>query len=532
MKDTGFKIKDTGGRMQGDRIIRFESSIVISLYPILICLLFFLLIGNTLNAQYSNNWCFGDSAGINFNNIPPTTFTSAVKSRGSCASISDSLGNLLFYTSYDPTPILTGQNPSKNGNVYDVFGNIMQNGDSIVMEAWYQEALIISPTFDSNIFYIFSVGVGLQEGLFYSIVDISQNGGLGAVTQKNIQLLNLKSVDCISAIKHGNGRDWWVFFKTYGSVANNIFYKFLITPSGISGPFIQSIGTPSTASIIHMCINKEGNQMAILNYVGMIELVDFDRCSGQFSNYKLIKPNVTTPPVPGVWSGAFSPDGTKLYVATSYDDSYLWQFNLLDSLPQNTVDTLANFNFSIPAGGALKLAPDNKIYWSCAWNDGVTFNYPYPDTTYNMYNMNLSVINSPDSLGAACNFQPYSFYLGGKRTYWGLPNNPNYELGPLTGSLCDTLTVGLNEIANYKNNITVYYDALWQIAFVNAKGLKGKNYTLQLFNLNGQLILQEQGKLNSEYFTKDLNLLANSNGLYIVRLITEKEVLTTKFVKE
>jgi hypothetical protein len=281
-----------------------------------------------------------------------------------------------------------------------------------------------------------------------------------------------------------------------------------------------------------MCINKEGNQMAILNYVGMIELVDFDRCSGQFSNYKLIKPNVTTPPVPGVWSGAFSPDGTKLYVATSYDDSYLWQFNLLDSLPQNTVDTLANFNFSIPAGGALKLAPDNKIYWSCAWNDGVTFNYPYPDTTYNMYNMNLSVINSPDSLGAACNFQPYSFYLGGKRTYWGLPNNPNYELGPLTGSLCDTLTVGLNEIANYKNNITVYYDALWQIAFVNAKGLKGKNYTLQLFNLNGQLILQEQGKLNSEYFTKDLNLLANSNGLYIVRLITEKEVLTTKFVKE
>jgi hypothetical protein len=146
--------------------------------------------------------------------------------------------------------------------------------------------------------------------------------------------------------------------------------------------------------------------------------------------------------------------------------------------------------------------------------------------------MNLSVINSPDSLGAACNFQPYSFYLGGKRTYWGLPNNPNYELGPLTGSLCDTLTVGLNEIANYKNNITVYYDALWQIAFVNAKGLKGKNYTLQLFNLNGQLILQEQGKLNSEYFTKDLNLLANSNGLYIVRLITEKEVLTTKFVKE
>jgi hypothetical protein len=70
------------------------------------------------------------------------------------------------------------------------------------------------------------------------------------------------------------------------------------------------------------------------------------------------------------------------------------------------------------------------------------------------------------------------------------------------------------------------------MAFVNAKGLKGKNYTFQLYNLNSQLILQEQGKLNSEYFTKDLSLVGNASGIYLVRLITEKEVLTSKFVKE
>lgn len=60
-------------------------------------------------------------------------------------------------------------------------------------------------------------------------------------------------------------------------------------------------------------------------------------------------------------------------------------------------------------------------------------------------NENLGVINLPDSPGLACNFQPWSFYLGGKRTYWGLPNNPDYELGPVTGSICDTLT-GINYI--------------------------------------------------------------------------------------
>jgi hypothetical protein len=480
-------------------------------------------------SQRNNIWVFGDSALIDFNGTTPTTGHSVIKSRGTSASICDHNGNLQFSTSYDTDVLVAGV---AGGEVYDNANNLMQNGDNLKYGGWYQEAIIIPNPSDTNKYYIFHIGVTNYYGLYYSEVDLTLNGGLGAVTQKNVQLLNLHSITCINAVRHGNGRDWWLFFKTYGSIANNDIYCFLVSPNGISVPVIQSIGVPTTAGLVQMVFNNQANQMAILNYVGMIELVDFDRCSGQFSNYKLLIPNVTVAPVPGVWSGAFSPDGTKLYVATSYDDSYLWQFNLLDSLPQNTVDTLANFNFSIPAGGALKLAPDNKIYWSCAWNDGVTFNYPYPDTTYNMFNMNLSVINSPDSLGAACDFQPYSFYLGGNRTYWGLPNNPNYELGPLTGSICDTLTVGLTEIANYKNNITVYYDADWQIAFLNAKGLKGKNYNLQLYNLNGQLLLHEKGKLTSNYFTEDLNLLGYSKGLYIVRLITEKEVLTAKFVVE
>ncbi len=494
-------------------------------------LLAFSILSNISYAQFSNNWCFGDSSGINFNSYPPTTFTSAVKSRGSCASISDSLGDLLFYYSYDPTAVLTGQNPFNGGEVFTSGHQLMQNGDLLVSGAWYQEGIILPNPQDPNKYYLFNIGVTGNYGLYYSEIDLALNGGLGAVTQKNVQLKNTKSIECITAVKHGNGRDWWVFYKDR-NISNNNFYLYLIDPYGISNPIVQSIGNNTNNNLIRMVFNQQANQLALINYGGMIELFDFDRCSGQFSNHKLIKPNVTVAPVPGVWSGAFSLDGTKLYVATSYDDSYLWQFNLLDSLPQNTVDTLVNFNFSIPAGGALKLAADNKIYWSCAWNDGVTFNYPYPDTSYNVYNTYLSVINSPDSLGAACDFQPYSFYLGGGRTYWGLPNNPNYELGPLVGSICDTLTVGIAEIANYKNNITVYYDVGWQMAFINAKGLKGKNYTFQLYNLNGQLILQEQGKLNSEYFTKDLSLVSNASGIYLVRLITEKEVLTTKFVKQ
>ena len=43
-------------------------------------------------------WCFGDSAGIDFRNISsPSIFGSGMNSKGSCATVSDSLGNLIFY---------------------------------------------------------------------------------------------------------------------------------------------------------------------------------------------------------------------------------------------------------------------------------------------------------------------------------------------------------------------------------------------------------------------------------------------------
>jgi hypothetical protein len=49
--------------------------------------------------------------------------------------------------------------------------------------------------------------------------------------------------------------------------------------------------------------------------------------------------------------------------------------------------------------------------------------------------------------------------------------------------------------------------------------------------MNGQLIQQQQGFLDSEYYTNNLSLVGVADGLYVVRLKTDKEVLTGKFVK-
>jgi len=51
----------------------------------------------TSNAQFTDRyWTFGDSAGINFKNLAnPVPGASILRARGTCASICDSLGDLL-----------------------------------------------------------------------------------------------------------------------------------------------------------------------------------------------------------------------------------------------------------------------------------------------------------------------------------------------------------------------------------------------------------------------------------------------------
>ena len=62
-------------------------------------IVFFLAMSFYATAQNRNSvWCFGDSAGIDFSNINnPVPYYSAMRGRGSCVSIADDSGNLLFY---------------------------------------------------------------------------------------------------------------------------------------------------------------------------------------------------------------------------------------------------------------------------------------------------------------------------------------------------------------------------------------------------------------------------------------------------
>ena len=118
-----------------------------------------------------NIWYFGNFAGIDFNSGAPVALTNgALATDEGCSSISDDMGNLLFYT--DGISVWN-RNHVRIPNGFGLMGDPSST----------QSAIIISKPGSNNIYYIFTtLGFGEPDGLRYSIVDMTLQGGLGDIT--------------------------------------------------------------------------------------------------------------------------------------------------------------------------------------------------------------------------------------------------------------------------------------------------------------------------------------------------------------
>jgi hypothetical protein len=507
-------------------------------YQIYFFLLLFILQSKSVEGQYNGNyWCFGDSAFIDWS-IPqnPTTGSAAFYWRNGSSTIGDSSGLLLY------TGLLNNIAPTKS-NVWNRFHKSITDTNIIFGNLWYHSSLFIPDPGNDSIIYLFTTGVTNDPyGFYYSRINYKANNDSGVVIQKNVQLNNFPAVDGLMAVKHGNGRDWWVIFQRWyepsGAISSDTFYVYLLTPSGLLGPFNQSIGSPHSTNLGHLVFSNEGNTFANISIRGLIELYHFDRCTGLITSTTPIEQEPLTSPYTH-WYGscAFSPDDSKLYVLEGMrnnDTAYLWQFDLNAS--NIAASKLVIDSFPDPLVGVyqLKLAPDNKIYLSAFDRN---FGWPYPDTStaYTTINNNLSVINYPDSLGIACNFQPFSFNLGTGRTYFGLPNNPDYELGAWVGSPCDTLSVGLSPNPSPEAKgawMQAWYNSEWNMIHVNASKLKGRKGSLRLFDVEGRVVYERKvDVIAGGYFTGEIAMNGIASGVYIVSLVTEKDKVQGKVLK-
>jgi hypothetical protein len=323
----------------------------------------------------------------------------------------------------------------------------------------------------------------------------------------------------MQAVRHANGRDWWLLL--HSGAGNNIFYKFFVDTNGIQGPFTDTIGSVlgNALGVGQMIFSPKGDKLICVDASGVIDLFDFDRCTGQISNYVELG-NAPYNSLSGPYGCSFSPNNKVLYVSNPNTPDTLFQFDLtagnikasrqiiwINSVPQTEL-------------GQHKLASDGKIYIALA-------NYSFPNYIFDSTNMNLCVINNPDSLGLPCNFVPYNIPLGGARCFLGLPNNPNYNLGSLTGSPCDTLTVGINEVKKEDSWVRVYPNPATNSLTLNSQ-LSILNSQLLITDVFGRTVYHQS--ITNSQTTIDISQL--SNGVYFYQLSGGKETFRGKFVKE
>src|SRR5690606_9816983 len=145
--------------------------------------------------------------------------------------------------------------------VWNALHQVMPNGTGLNSDISLSttDAAVIVPLPGSNhVYYIFTVGsTGGQPlatgfgGVAYSIVDMSLQGGLGDVTQKNIIIHpSPLSTEKLCATNHANGMDYWIMTHDDG---NNQFRAFLLTASGVQpNPVISKVGTNYTGGVGHL----------------------------------------------------------------------------------------------------------------------------------------------------------------------------------------------------------------------------------------------------------------------------------------
>lgn len=374
--------------------------------------------------------------------------------------------------------------------------------------------MIIPDPGQSNIYHLFHCTLDDPPGnlttrfLYRSIIDMNASGGLGAVITKNQVVLNDSlNGGRITACKHANGRDWWIMVH---KVNTNIYLKFLLTPFGLLGPFIQSIGSIRYNDLGQAAFSFTGEYFAWYSVVDDLDIFHFNRCTGLLSNPVHVAINDSSTAA-GV---AFSPNSQYLYVSST---RYVYQFDVTaPNIPvtQTTVAVWDGFFSPNPPLATLfnvqQLAPDGKIYIGTG------------NST-----LHLHVINQPDSAGLACDLVQHGIQLPAYN-YNSLPNHPNYFLGALAGSPCDTLTSLASEsvITAQLNAFPNPNDGLFTLGF-NAQKDVG---VLEIFDTMGKLVYDDKVAQWSQY--KKVDITALPMGIYFCRIGWGDNVAGVKILKE
>ncbi len=418
---------------------------------------------------------------------------------GSNTSMSDEEGNLLFY--------------SNGCYIVNKMGEIMENGDSInpgLVQDIYcsaggspyvQGVLSIPAPGSDSLYYVFNLDMDLPywlqdpflgvapQRLYYQVIDMSQDNGLGKVVAKNqVAIQDTFARANIQAVRHANGVDWWVITAKSHS---NCYFITHVTEQGVQTNTLECVGKvwSDHDGSGQALFTPAANKYIRFNSDNGLNIFDFDNETGSLSNPTVIEfPNDTF----SHGGAAISSNSRFLYISARTN---LYQFDLqaADIAASKTlIGVWDGFADPYPTIFYLAaLAPNNKIYIS--------------STSSHKY---LHVIHKPDSLGLACEFEQRGVKLP-SYNYATIPNFPHYRSQP-TPMDCDSL-VSSKEIVPTKDEIKTYPNPTKGMVTIELNQINS-NALIEVYDMFGRKRLAKP----LEHHIEQLDMTSFEEGMYII----------------
>lgn len=460
---------------------------------LLLLLMSFLPLTLLTQVKYDYNWFVATNSGVNqdygltrisFTESTPfaeKVFGNNIDLDMSNSSWSDSLGEFRYFTNgcvivnskYEIMENGDSINIGGDHDVYCPYGYLIPQGTIILPKAGSDTVQYLFHLWSDD----FPVWGTAALKLYFTEINSNHNSGLGKVIQKNLILIDdTLSFGQFTAVKHANGKDWWLVMPEN---SNNGYYIVHLDEDGPALDHQQYIGTVQDGRDWggQAVFSPDGRFYVRAEGHSGIEIFEFDRCRGKLYNNRHIDLPFEEGRLLGV---AISGNSRYLYVSAG---TVLIQYDLLAAdieASAHTVGEYDGFQSWLPTTFyMMQIGPDGKIYM----------------TTGNGTNV-MHVIRQPDLSGIACQFEQHAFQL--PRYYsFAPPNFPNYNLAPAPYGYCDSLLLDAKNPLVDMENIKIYPNPAQDVLTVELREDK-TCMQITLMNALGQTVHQFQPRVGEK----------------------------------
>lgn len=359
-------------------------------------------------SKHDYHWTFGDKAHISFpgGNDPVVGSPHAFNSTEGCATMSDSNGNLLFYTDgsnlYVPG-IIPPINPANQP---------LGGGPSSA-----HSAIIVPPAGGGSLYHIFTTADMANMGqVTYTPVAVGLAVTMAAAPAQ-LPFGPARAAEKLAAVPHEDCNKYWVVSLNINPAAPGAGQFFVMLIDSDAGP--SSVNTlppqpypyPGAAAAGYCTKFSPDGKLLATSSIRSVEVFTFNRATGAIGPLLQIS---NIPPADEVYGVEFSPDSKYLYftgISAGYIRRHQISLGPINGL--TSTELVGTWNQTGGMGtyrvGALQLAPNGVIY-------GVKVGQPTLFEIRDPNNTNFQLVQfnpTATQLGSgALNFAPSKGWLG------------------------------------------------------------------------------------------------------------------------